>query len=117
TVSIMGLTSLFANGRRRVSNPWYAVDWADAGGEADGVVNDQPAWRVVGDRIRGNAVRGWRYGFAPHRQAGRSRNRRLLRGAHGGDPRPAGPGRDNARFLSRVRTGARRTPAPVAAGG
>src|SRR2546429_7350491 len=115
TVSIMRLTSLFANGRRRVGNPSYAVDWADVGDEADAVVSDQPAWRVVGDRIRRDTVRVWSNGLAPHRQADRSRNRRLLRGAHGGNPRPAGPGRGNARLLSCVCAGARRTPAAVAA--
>src|SRR5207302_7127495 len=64
---------LFANSRRRVSNPSYAVDWADAGGEADGVVKDQPAGWVVGHCIRRNAVRGWGNGLAPHGQADRSR--------------------------------------------
>src|SRR5207237_6925873 len=96
TVSIMRLTSLFANGRRRVGNPSYAVDWADAGDEADGVVNVQPACRVVGDRIRRDAVRGRSHGLAPHRQADRSRDRGLLRGAHVGASCPAGPGPDNA---------------------
>src|SRR5438132_6191472 len=108
----MGLTSLFANGRRRVSNPWYAVDWADAGGEADGVVNDQPAWRVVGDRIRGNAVRGWRYGFAPHGQADRWRDRRLLRAPCGGDPRAANLGPVDTRVLSGFGVGACGRPPP-----
>ena len=72
-----GTGLLFANDRRRVGNPSYAVDWADAGGEADGVVNDQPAWSVVGDRICRDVVRSWSNGLAPHRQADRSRDRDL----------------------------------------
>src|SRR2546423_10876698 len=33
-----GISLLFTHGQRRVGNPSYAVDWAHAGDEADGVV-------------------------------------------------------------------------------
>src|ERR1700716_2268385 len=77
-------------------------------------VRDEPARRLVGRRVRPDALRRGRDGLASYRDGEWPADQRLLHGAPSGDPRSATAGHRRARLPDRVRRGARRAATALA---